>query len=220
MEKKTSIKDLKGKARIEYIWDYYKLPILAVICVIAFIIYMIVHFVTYKETALEIFMVNTTNQNTEEVAASTDEFFQQEGLSGKDEEIFIDTSILFSEDMGDSTNYYSNRSLTVKFAVGGGDILFAPDYVFNNYAGSGAMMPLTDVLTDDELEQYKDILVYTTEEESGETYPCGVALTDNEWLLTHHFYPEGETLYLGIGYNSKSPETARNFFHYILTFEN
>ena len=220
MEKKTSIKDLKGKARIEYIWDYYKLPILAVICVIAFIIYMIVHFVTYKETALEIFMVNTTNQNTEEVAASTDEFFQQEGLSGKDEEIFIDTSIQFSEDMGDSTNYYSNQSLTVKFAVGGGDILFAPDYVFNTYAASSAMIPLTDILTDDELEQYKDILVYTTEEESGETYPCGVTLTDNEWLLTHHFYPEGETLYLGIGYNSKSPETARDFFHYILTFEN
>lgn len=220
MEKKTSIKDLKGKARIEYIWDYYKLPILAVICVIAFIIYMIVHFVTYKETALEIFMVNTTNQNTEEVAASTDEFFQQEGLSGKDEEIFIDTSIQFSEDMGDSANYYSNQSLTVKFAVGGGDILFAPDYVFNTYAASSAMIPLTDILTDDELDQYKDILVYTTEEESGETYPCGVALTDNEWLLTYHFYPEGETLYLGIGYNSKSPETARNFFHYILTFEN
>lgn len=220
MEKKTSIKDLKGKARIEYIWDYYKLPILVVICVIAFIIYTIVNFVTYKETALEIFMINTTNQNTEEIAASTDEFFQQEGLSGKDEEIFIDTSIFFSEYMGDSTNYYSNRSLTVKFAVGGGDILFAPDYVFNNYAGSGAMMPLTDVLTDDELEQYKDILVYTTEEESGETYPCGVALTDNKWLLTHHFYPEGETLYLGIGYNSKSPDTARDFFHYILTFEN
>ena len=220
MEKKTSIKDLKGKARIEYIWDYYKLPILVVICVIAFVIYMIVHFVTYKETALEIFMINTTNQNTEEVAASTDEFFQQEGLSGKDEEIFIDTSIQFSEDMGDSTNYYSNQSLTVKFAVGGGDILFAPDYVFNTYAASSAMIPLTDILTDDELDQYKDILVYTTEEESGETYPCGVALTDNEWLLTHHFYPEGETLYLGIGYNSKSPETARNFFHYILTFEN
>ena len=220
MEKKTSIKDLKGKARIEYIWDYYKLPILAAICVIAFIIYMIVHFVTYKETALEIFMVNTTNQNTEEVAASTDEFFQQEGLSSKDEEIFIDTSIQFSEDMGDSTNYYSNQSLTVKFAVGGGDILFAPDYVFNTYAASSAMMPLTDILTDDELEQYKDILVYTTEEESGETYPCGVTLTDNEWLLTHHFYPEGETLYLGIGYNSKSPEIARDFFHYILTFEN
>ena len=220
MVKKTSIKDLKGKARIEYIWDYYKLPILAAICVIAFIIYMIVHFVTYKETALEIFMVNTTNQNTEEVAASTDEFFQQEGLSSKDEEIFIDTSIQFSEDMGDSTNYYSNQSLTVKFAVGGGDILFAPDYVFNTYAASSAMMPLTDILTDDELEQYKDILVYTTEEESGETYPCGVTLTDNEWLLTHHFYPEGETLYLGIGYNSKSPEIARDFFHYILTFEN
>ena len=36
---------------------------------------------------------------------------------------------------------------------------------------SGSLMPLTDYLTADELEQYKDMIVYATDSETGETLP-------------------------------------------------
>ena len=96
--------------------------------------------------------------------------------------VTVDTSITFSDDDNYSTNYYSNQKLTLKLSVGDADVLFAPEFVFQQYADAGSLMPLTDYLTADELEQYKDMIVYATDSETGETLPCGLELNDNQWL--------------------------------------
>ena len=69
-----------------------------------------------------------------------------------------------------------------RWHIGGADVLFAPEFVFQQYADVGSLMPLTDYLTADELEQYKDMIVYATDSETGETFPCGLELNDNQWL--------------------------------------
>ena len=219
MEKIPSIKEMPPKARAQYIWDYYKLPIIGGICVIAFVISMIYHYATYKESALDIIMVNSVNPESADIVTATSDFFEAEGFSADKEEITLDTSITFAEDMGDSNNYYSNQALTVKFAAGGGDVLFGPEFALSNYAASGAMMPLTDILTKDQLAQYADLLVYTTDEDTNEEYAYGIKLTDNQWLLDNHYYYEGETPVMTVGYHAHAPETAKDFFRYVLTFQ-
>ena len=159
MEKKTAFKDLSRKAKVQYIWDYYRWHIVAAICLVAFAISMIVHYASYRESVLD----------------------EQEGFTKK-EEVTVDTSITFSDDDNYSTNYYSDQKLTLKLSVGGADVLFAPEFVFQQYADAGSLMPLTDYLTADELEQYKDMIVYATDSETGETFPCGLELNDNQWL--------------------------------------
>ena len=81
------------------------------------------------------------------------------------------------------------------------------------------MMPLTDILTEDQIAQYADLLVYTTDEETNEEYAYGIKLTDNQWLLDNHYYYEGETPIMTVGYNAHAPETAKDFFRYVLTFQ-
>ncbi len=127
MEKKTAFKDLSRKAKVQYIWDYYRWHIIAAICLVAFVISMIVHYAAYRESVLDIVMVNTLNPYEESVS-STDEFFEQEGFTKK-EEVTVDTSITFSDDDNYSTNYYSNQKLTLKLSVGDADVLFAPEFV-------------------------------------------------------------------------------------------
>ena len=111
MEKKTAFKDLSRKAKVQYIWDYYRWHIIAAICLVAFVISMIVHYAAYRESVLDIVMVNTLNPYEENVS-STDEFFEQEGFTKK-EEVTVDTSITFSDDDNYSTNYYSDQELTL-----------------------------------------------------------------------------------------------------------
>ena len=38
MEKKTAFKDLSRKAKVQYIWDYYRWHIVVAICFVAFVI--------------------------------------------------------------------------------------------------------------------------------------------------------------------------------------
>ena len=58
MEKKTDFKALSSKAKVQYIWDYYKWPILAVIVAVIFVIYLIYHYVTYRDPLLNVIMIN------------------------------------------------------------------------------------------------------------------------------------------------------------------
>ena len=177
-----------------------------------FVISMIVHYAAYRESVLDIVMVNTLNPYEENVS-STDEFFEQEGFTKK-EEVTVDTSITFSDDDNYSTNYYSDQELTLKLSVGGADVLFAPEFVFQQYADAGSLMPLTDYLTADELEQYKDMIVYATDSETGETLPCGLELNDNQWLSDYGYYTG--TVCFGIAYAADNKENAVDFFHYVM----
>ena len=212
MEKKTAFKDLSRKAKVQYIWDYYRLHILAVVVLAAFLISLIVHYATYRESVLDIIMVNVANPYAENTS-STDEFFEQEGFTDK-ETITVDTSVTLSDGDSYSTNYYSDQSLSLKLSVGGADVLFAPEFVFQQYADAGSFMPLTDFLTEDELAQYKDMIVTATDTETGETFPCGLKLTDNKWLSDNGYYTG--TVYFGIAYATDSKDTAVDFFHYVV----
>lgn len=216
MEKKTAFKDLSGRAKVQYIWDYYRWHIIISICAIAFLISMIHHYVTYKESVLDIMLVNCVDPYAGD-ESSLQEFFEQEGFDSKSEEITLDTSITFSEDDSYSTNYYSTQSFTLKVSVGDADIIFSPEFVFSDYAANGCMMPLTDFLTDEELEQYSDIILSATDPETGKEVPCGVKLTQNRWLTDNNYY--ADTICLSIAYATDAKDTAADFFRYILSFE-
>ena len=69
MEKKTAFKDLSRKAKVQYIWDYYRWHIVAAICLVAFAISMIVHYASYRESVLDIVMVNTLDPYEESVSS-------------------------------------------------------------------------------------------------------------------------------------------------------
>ena len=85
---------------------------------------------------------------------------------------------------------------------------------FLQYADAGSLMPLTDYLTADELEQYKDMIVYATDSETGESLPCGLELNDNQWLSDYGYYTG--TICFGIAYAADNKENAVDFFHYVM----
>ena len=43
MEKKADFHSLSRKAKVQYVWDYYKWPIAAAIAALCFVIYLIYH---------------------------------------------------------------------------------------------------------------------------------------------------------------------------------
>ena len=67
MEKKTDFKALSNKAKVQYIWDYYKLHILFGGVIAAIVIGLGYHFITYRKPVLSVIMINvqTTSENAE-----------------------------------------------------------------------------------------------------------------------------------------------------------
>ena len=58
MEKKTDFKALSSKAKVQYIWDYYRLHILSVIVIGGIVIGLTYHFVSYRKPILSVIMIN------------------------------------------------------------------------------------------------------------------------------------------------------------------
>ena len=58
MEKKADFHSLSRKAKVQYVWDYYKWPIAAAIAALCFVIYLIYHYATYRDPLLNVIMMN------------------------------------------------------------------------------------------------------------------------------------------------------------------
>lgn len=215
MEKKTNFRTLSKKQKIEYIWDYYKWHIIVVVAILAAIGSLIHHYATYKETVLDVIMINSNYTFTNETPGLED-YYDIIQLKPKTEKVSVDASLTFSESDAYSTNYYSDQTLSLRLSVGGSDILFSNESVFTQYASLHCFTDLTTVLTEEELAEWADLLVYVTEEETNYEYPCGILLPKENWSTINGYYSDSE--YLSISCCAENLDNAVAFLRYVLNY--
>lgn len=215
MEKKTDFKALSNKAKIQYIWDYYRLHILVTIVAVAIIGSLIHHFVTYREPLLNVIMINTVSGDMTN-ADGFDEFLDAYGYDKKDYPVSLFGSLRFPEtDAATSAlSYQDYEVLATMIAAGDEDLFFGTGDVFLNYAEQGAFMDLSKVLSPEIFEKYKDNMIYSTDDEECDPYPCAVEITDNEWLKKNGYY-DG-SCYFGIFYRVEDLEAPTQFAEFLL----
>lgn len=213
MEKKTDFKSLSAKAKIEYIWDYYRWHIIITVGVIIAVTSTIHYYAAYQENVMNIVIVNAADPQ-QEAALGLDEFYELAGLNPADGEIYIDTSLVYSLDADDAMYYYNEQTLLVRFAAGDMDVFIAPQQVFERYADNGYLADLSTLLSEEDVAKYADLFAYGTDLDTNTSIPCGIILEDNSWLTENHYY-DG-TCCIGITANTESPELALEFLQYIM----
>lgn len=216
MEKKTNFKELTTKAKFQYIWDYYRWHILVTLCVLAFFLYSLFHFFTDKKPVLHVIMVNCYN-NLSNDTSGFDDFMLQEGFNLKKECVSLTNSLTEMMDDIDATGLSDYDSLTLRLTAGGEDCFFATEEIYQQYAELGCMENLTTLFPQDFLDKYAESLVYTTDSETGSTYPCGICLKDNLWIDTYHYYDS--ECYFGILTKADHLESACDFLEYVLQYQ-
>lgn len=214
MEKKTDFKALSNKTKAQYVWDYYKWPIVITVAIVSFVIYMIYHYATYREPFLNVIMINC-NDSISANADGFDEFLTEYGYDPKESPVFLSSSLHFSE--GEySMSYNDYQVLTMMIAAGDQDLFFGTGDVFTDYAEQGALIDLSTVLPAELLEQYKDSLLYSTDGGEVASYPCAIELTDNTWLKKNNYY---DTCYFGIFYQNHNLEASVQFAEFLLGYD-
>lgn len=215
MEKKTDFKALSNKAKVQYIWDYYKLHILAAIVIGSIVIGLTYHFITYRKPVLSVIMINiqTTSDNAE---AAFSEFSDAAGYDKKKEPIDVSSNLQFSDDPNATNNYNDYMVLSTMIGAGGQDLFFGTGTIFKDYAEEGALMDLRTYVSDDLLDKYKDHLIYSTDDGESESYPCAIELTDNAWFKKYSLY-DG-TCYFGVFSRSEQKDYYTRFADFLLNY--
>ena len=165
MEKKADLKTMTWKQRIGFVWDYYRLVILAVVAVIILIGMTVHHYMTTKEDISQIVLVNAKSMPADE-EPDFSEFMEQYGYDPAAREVVVNDAYYVDLTSTDTSNLYSYQSLQTVIAGGGVDVLGADEMVFENLAQSGAIADLTQYFSKDELEQLKDYIFYVEDKDT------------------------------------------------------
>lgn len=162
-EQQKKTKDMTLKGKLSYFWDYYKIHTIVAILVVAFVISLIRSFVTHKDYGFYATLINAYSPDINDQTSATwaDEFLQYAGLNPDEYQVYIDTTVMISEDS--STPYAaSNREkMVAMMQVGEINAIISDTETFEGYAQVEYFYDLESIFTAEELAPYRDYLYYT-----------------------------------------------------------
>lgn len=240
-EERAALKNGTPKEKISYFFYYYKWHTVAVIAVTLFIISFVYQFATQKETAFYAVMMNA--------AAMTDgtEYSRAFGdyaeINLNKNEFLFDTSIRTNAmDIIGDVNYTSLQKLTVYTAAAELDAMITDTDSFQKYANSYTFYDLRDILTEEQVAEYKPYFYYvdwttveaietanasldtsyvptykdpTKPEEMEQPVPVGIYLNSCEDLL-NNFYFSGEDVVMGVYGNTTRLDTTIKYIDFLM----
>ena len=205
---RETLKQLDRKARLQMIWDYYKLPIIGAVCVFILAVLTIAIRISASGTAFYAVFVNAEEGGKKD---GLDELLLRSGLSldGKT----IDVSANYALHYDDPANSYADtvQVLAALFGIGDLDIFAADEPVFQAYADKDAFVDLSLFIERQDLDRMKK---YTRPGEGGRELVVGLYLSSPSPLHTAGYY-SGEVI-IGIAANARNLDESLAFVKQLL----
>lgn len=217
MKYKVNFKSLSTKQKIEYVWDYYRWHIIAVIFGITIIVSAILHVITYKEPLLSVMMLNSYRSMSDSSEMGFDEFFEAYGYESFDGALELKKDLYFDENGNTNQEDYRNYEIMLALLIGGDyEIFLGTGDVYLEFVQQGFFADLSEILSEDLLEKYKEQMVYSDEMGECAEYPAAVLLKNNQWLNRNNYYKE--ECYFGIVKGANMTDSVTEFSEFLLTY--
>ena len=209
---REKLKELHGKDKIWYLVHYYGLQTIVALAIIGTISFLIIHYVTQKDTALEIMAVNAI-QSADNPAGDSgyyNDFLKENGLDPDKSEVLVSSNNLgASANENDGASAESIQMIQSRFMTQSVDVFFADYDFFYSLGEFDYLADIREYLPEELLEKYKDDLVYVKSIETGKKYPIGIKLEKNAWVKETGWYPD--TCVVGLAEGLKNKDLAVKF---------
>ena len=233
---REKLKNLHGLKKVQYIWDYYKLPIV-VLCIFLYIItYSLYGHFTHKETVLYTALVNVSASESLTAQLSTD-FLDFIDTDTSKETMQLYTGLYLTDDETNPYHEYTYASrMKILAAIDSEqlDVVLMNKEAFDAFSQNGYLCNLEELLSDQDSALYnrlKPNLVTNTiilqdnsidlqfdssltYEAVTEEHPVGLDLSMADLIHRAGF---DDTVYLGIIQNSTHKDAAINYVQYLFS---
>lgn len=208
---REKLKELHGKDKIWYLVHYYGLQTIVALAIIGIISFLIIHYVTQKDTALEIMAVNAMQSEDNPAGNSGyyNGFLKENGLDPDKSEVLVSSNLGASANENDGASAESIQMIQSRFMTQSVDVFFADYDFFYSLGEFDYLADIREYLPEELLEKYKDDLVYVKSIETGEKYPIGIKLEKNAWVKETGWYPD--TCVVGLADGLKNKDLAVKF---------
>ena len=213
---REKLKELHGKDKAWYLLQYYGLQTLIALVLIAVVGYVVIHYVTQKNIALQIMAVNAVqseNNPASEESYYTD-FLTENGLDPKENTVFVSGDLGATTNPDDSASVESIQMIQSRFMTGSVDVFFSDYDFFYSLGEFDYLADIRDYLPDEVLEKYKEDLVCVKSAETGKEYPIGITLKQNAWAKETGWYKD--SCVVGLAEGLKDSDLAVKFIEKVL----
>ncbi len=212
-EQNAKLKGAPLKEKFSYFMEYYLKSTLAIIAILILVGSFVYTIVTAPEdTAFAAYFYNDTGDSSS--TALIDDYIAYTGIDTKEHEVYLDATMDYSADNGNYMAYTGLEKAMAVISTKELDIIVGDQEAFDYFLRSDCFHDVTTILPAELLEKYKDQFYYYTFEETGETLPVGIYVTDSPKLKEHNYYIDKEPI-LGFISNSDSIENALTFLEFI-----
>lgn len=241
-KERETLKDKPFRDKLSYFVTYYKWHVIGIISILALVIGIGRSMLNYKEVGMYGILLNAYATTLEAKDDFCDDFVAYSGFDTDTYNIDFEYTFRMGETM-DSAGLSASQTIMVYIAAGDIDIMTMDTFNFNKYAYNGVYADLREILTEEELETYKDKLfymdrnyyeylsesskdntslqyeydypVYNDPDSMIDPIPVGINLKDSEKFNTYFSY-KGEDVYIGVLLNTKHRDTCKQLLDFLL----
>ena len=216
---RRTMKGMSWEECIDHIWAYYKWEMLLIL-VIALVVYGLISWI-FSTPVQTVFSGNITNCQITDRGYQylTEDYLQTLNVETDESRItlgFTNTAGL-NMDTANPAGMDGGVRVAVMVADGSLDYIISDTVGLEFYAIQGSYENIQNVLTQEQLSQFSDKLYYHTDEESGESIPIAIDISD--LAFADDCMEDGKKIYLGFPIHAPHPALLTEFFEYILAWQ-
>lgn len=231
-----NLKTLKGKAKLQYIWDYYKLPLIVLAILLYIFGYILYNHFTEKERILYTALVNVNAGETLTKGLCND-FLDSLNLNPSQNQLELYTGLYLTDNDQNAYHQYTYASRIKILAMIDGkllDVVLMNKEAFDAFSQNGYLYDLAEFLPQADINLYESIqsdlvanLIILEDnaiehqldtslsyEAVTEEHYYGIDLSHTPLIKNARF---AEPVYLGIIANSPRTDIAVAYIKYLFT---
>ena len=208
---KQALSQLDRNGKLLFIWDYYKIPILSVLCVLVLGLLTVLTSASSGKAAMYAVFVNTASAEGDREAL--DEILEQGGIALSGRHVDVTADLHLGREHDELSDAQTVQVLAALFGIKGLDFFAADEAVFEKYAQQDAFLNLALFLDADTLSRHREDLYYY-ENADGQTVLGGIRLHPGSPLHEAGYFLTEVTV--GIACSAQNMEEALCFLKQLL----
>ncbi len=193
---------LSGRDKWLFVWDYYRIPLIAAACVMLLTAITLLTNAGREEVALYAVFVNTDVSLEEPDASALNALAESAGIPMEGKTVDLTANLTLGQTYSEAADAQTVQVLAALFGISDLDLFAADQAVFERYAQQDAFADLS-VLIDRELLAGADLYTYSLE---GKTVTGGIVLHPGSVLHRAGYY-HGDVI-VGAAINAEHLEEA------------
>ena len=211
---REALKKLSGRDKWLFVWDYYRIPLIAAACVMLLTAITLLTNAGREEVALYAVFVNTDVSLEEPDASALNALAETAGIPMEGKTVDLTANLTLGQTYSEAADAQTVQVLAALFGISDLDLFAADQAVFERYAQQDAFADLS-VLIDRELLAGADLYTYSVE---GKTVTGGIVLHPGSVLHRAGYY-HGDVI-VGAAINAEHLEKAVAMLRAMLEAQN